>query len=763
MKRVASILLCVSSLPLSAATFTVTNTDDSGPGSLRQALTDAQGCVPPVRQSLSADSPNGGGHLIAFDVPGGLLTNGVAVITPLTPLPVITCPGTTIDGATQTANGGNTNDVTLGTGGTVGTGPDGRTGTGDEPALPQLNGPEVEIDGRNLSGAILTVQADAVTIRGLSLHGGGDFSGVGTGSGNIDIQSGSGVVVEGNVIGAGATSYTNPGAPTQTQNNLIRITGGGNHTIQKNLLGFTRWRSIVILNPAVDTVTIEQNEFNGSFDGIDFSSPGVGPIGTITVSRNLFHDSAANGSASTQFAIYVTQTGGSSVITDNSIYRFDVGIPLDVNRPALVERNVISGNRLYGVAGYVGTGGLMPATIRRNSIFDNGTLGIDLTPNGGVTPNDVGDGDSGPNGLQNFPLIQSVEHLGPQGAGSTRILGDFHGVASTTFDLEFFANPACAAFPREFLEGQTYLGSTQVTTDGSGDAAIDVTLPIATEAGVRISATATDPAGNTSEFSQRIIFSISPASGPATGGTPLTASGTDFVDPTTMTIGGQSVPVTFVDSQSLNTTSPALPPGTFNDVVVNTPANIGVLSNGWVADFLDAPDAHPFHGFVTTLVSNTITVGVGGGNYGVDQPTLRRQMAVFLLKARHGLCYVPPPCSGVFGDVPCPSTFADWVEALAAEGITGGCGGGNFCPANPVRRDQMAPFLLKAEHGSSYVPPACAGIFSDVPCPSLFADWIEQLNAESITGGCGAGTYCPLTNATRGQMAVFVVKTFHLQ
>jgi hypothetical protein len=302
-----------------------------------------------------------------------------------------------------------------------------------------------------------------------------------------------------------------------------------------------------------------------------------------------------------------------------------------------------------------------------------------------------------------------------------------------------------------------------VTTDGSGNAAIDVTLPIATEAGVRISATATDPAGNTSEFSQRIIFSISPASGPAAGGTPLTASGTDFVDPTTMTIGGVSVPVTFVNGQTLNATSPALAPGTFNDVVVTTPANIGILVNGWVSDFLDVPSGHQFHSFITTLVSNSITVGVGGGNYGVDQPTLRRQMAVFLLKARHGLCYVPPACNGDFGDVPCPSTFADWIEALADEGITGGCGGGNFCPANPVRRDQMAPFLLKAEHGSSYVPPACAGIFADVPCPSLFADWIEQLNAESITGGCGGGNYCPLNNATRGQMAVFVVKTFNLQ
>jgi hypothetical protein len=74
----------------------------------------------------------------------------------------------------------------------------------------------------------------------------------------------------------------------------------------------------------------------------------------------------------------------------------------------------------------------------------------------------------------------------------------------------------------------------------------------------------------------------------------------------------------------------------------------------------------------------------------------------------------------------------------------------------------MAVFLLKAEHGSSYTPPDCAGTFGDVPCPSVFANWIEQLASEAITGGCGSGNYCPLNNNTRGQMAVFISKTFKL-
>jgi len=232
----------------------------------------------------------------------------------------------------------------------------------------------------------------------------------------------------------------------------------------------------------------------------------------------------------------------------------------------------------------------------------------------------------------------------------------------------------------------------------------------------------------------------------------------------TVTVGG--VPATGVDvtsSTTITATMPPRPAGSVNDVTVLDPSGLtGTLRNGWVADFLDVPPSQLFHDFVVVLVANGVASGVGGGNYGVDNPTLRQQMAVLLLKGKHGVCYVPGPCTGVFGDVPCPSPFADWIEALAAEGITGGCGGGNYCPADPVRRDQMAALLLRAEHGPSYTPPACAGTFPDVPCPSLFADWIEQLAAENITGGCGGGNYCPSNDATRGQMATFVSKTFGL-
>ena len=181
-------------------------------------------------------------------------------------------------------------------------------------------------------------------------------------------------------------------------------------------------------------------------------------------------------------------------------------------------------------------------------------------------------------------------------------------------------------------------------------------------------------------------------------------------------------------------------------------------------DFLDVPGDDIFHDFVTTVVHAGLTVGCGGGLYCRDQPVTRAQMAVFLLKAKYGPEYAPPPCGGVFLDVPCPSLFADWVEQLAAEGITAGCAGGHYCPGQPVLRQQMAVFLLRTKFGNNYPPPVCTGLFEDVPCPTTFANWIEDLSNRGITGGCSVSPrlFCPISSVTRGQMAVFLTKAFDL-
>ncbi|MEX0881249.1 MAG: M20/M25/M40 family metallo-hydrolase [Thermoanaerobaculia bacterium] len=184
-------------------------------------------------------------------------------------------------------------------------------------------------------------------------------------------------------------------------------------------------------------------------------------------------------------------------------------------------------------------------------------------------------------------------------------------------------------------------------------------------------------------------------------------------------------------------------------------------------DFLDVPPTNLFHDFVNTVARNGVTAGCGGGNYcGVSNVT-RSQMAVFLLKAKFGPTHVPPAATGtVFLDVPSNGFAAAWIEELAALGVTGGCGGGNYCPTSPVTRAQMAVFLLKASIDAAYVPPpATGGVFTDVAAGSFAADWIEDLFARAITGGCLTNPlrYCPSNNNNRQQMAVFIVKAFALQ
>ncbi len=185
----------------------------------------------------------------------------------------------------------------------------------------------------------------------------------------------------------------------------------------------------------------------------------------------------------------------------------------------------------------------------------------------------------------------------------------------------------------------------------------------------------------------------------------------------------------------------------------------------WI--FSDVPGSH----WAWQYIERLYNAGISGGC--VTQPTLqycpastvtRAQMAVFLLRGMHGSSYVPPPASGTrFTDVSQASFGAAFIEQLALEGITSGCGGTNYCPNSPVTRSQMAVFLLRAKHGSAYVPPTASGTrFGDIPASYPTAAWIEQLAAENITGGCSGVNYCPANPVTRDQMSVFLVRVFNL-
>lgn len=129
-----------------------------------------------------------------------------------------------------------------------------------------------------------------------------------------------------------------------------------------------------------------------------------------------------------------------------------------------------------------------------NSIFNNSGLGIDLAPPG-LTPNDLGDSDSGANDLQNFPTLIDASVIGV----NLQITGVFNGQPNQDYELEFFVSPSCD--PAGHGEGEQLVDTLTDTTNGIGNFAFMIVTPGIAPAGQFVTATATDDNGNTSEFS----------------------------------------------------------------------------------------------------------------------------------------------------------------------------------------------------------------------------------------------------------------------
>jgi hypothetical protein len=116
---------------------------------------------------------------------------------------------------------------------------------------------------------------------------------------------------------------------------------------------------------------------------------------------------------------------------------------------------------------------------------------------------------------------------------------------------------------------------------------------------------------------------------------------------------------------------------------------------------MDVPVTHPLAAFIEQLAQEGITGGCAASppRYCPDAGVTRGQLAVFLLRAKHGAGYDPPEASGtMFADVPKTHGFAPWIEQLAREGITGGCSASpaRYCPDGTVTRGQLAVFLVRA-------------------------------------------------------------------
>ncbi len=452
------------------STLTVNTNDDADDGACNAAHCSLREAI------LTANSTPGQVELIVFSIGGG----GAQTISPAAALPTITNP-VTIDGTTQPGFAGS---------------------------------PLVELNGTNAGAvtAALNITAGGSTVRGLVIN---RFNGHG-----IRLASAGGNTVAGNFIGtnaAGTAAQANVGLSSgvfidSSPNNNV----GGLTAAERNLISGNSDSGVRIDGPSATN-----NRVLGNLIGTDLSgtvalgnggrgvavraAPGNIVGGSAAAARNVISGNAAFG-VSIEFAgansnlvqgnFIGTQADGVSALPNLS-----AGVVIGAGGPSgnsvggtnAGEGNRIAFNGVTGVFFFDGTGN----RVLSNSIHSNGTtaqeLGIDLGTQG-VTPNDAGDADAGANNLQNFPVLNSAVANG----ATTNVSGTLNSTASTTFRVEFFSNATCDASGSG--EGEQLVGATDVVTDGINDAAFNVSLPNVA-VGRMLTATATDPSGNTSEFS----------------------------------------------------------------------------------------------------------------------------------------------------------------------------------------------------------------------------------------------------------------------
>jgi CSLREA domain-containing protein len=276
--------------------------------------------------------------------------------------------------------------------------------------------------------------------------------------------------------GAGNVISGNGGSGVQVAASVSPFSGiVGRTTIQSNIIGMDATGAAPLPNAA----------------GVFLVDHGVSDtmVGGLTAvpAGNLI------GGSSVGVAVQQTGFGGptGTQIQGNRILLTGVAIRLDAVG-GNATRNVIGPSTLFGIQAH---SGVSQWTFRANSISNSGMLGIDLFPPNGVNPNDPGDGDIGPNGLQNHPVITSALRA----ANAVAITGVLSSRPSSAYTIELFASGV--AGPSGYGDGEASLGTLTVSTNAAGDASFSVVVPAAVPPGYVITATATDSLGQTSEFS----------------------------------------------------------------------------------------------------------------------------------------------------------------------------------------------------------------------------------------------------------------------
>ncbi len=499
------------------ALFTVTNTNDAGPGSLREAITQANAAAAPP-------------HNINFAIPGA----GVQTIAPLSVLPNINVP-TIIDGTSQPGFAGTPPIEINGSG--AGALSSGFRVLGGGSTLRGLivngfgnSGISLESNGNTVAGNYIGINAAGTAalpnaLFGVAVQNGGSGNIIGgtaptdrnvisgnTGDGIVIVGGTGGNQVLGNYVGINAA-----GTAALPNTSGVSINGVPNNTVSGNVISGNSNSGTVIVSAGATNNILTGNSIGTNFDGsaaVPNAAFGVAIQGGAT--NNII------GGTTPAARNIISGNGNGVALVDpttvgNSLFGNFIGVGADGTTPlpnttgvfinlannnaigstAAGQGNTIASNLGSGVNILASTGN----SIQNNSIFANAGLGIDLG-NDGITANDAGDADIGANNLQNTPVLTTATASG----GSVTVAGTYNSIPSTTFTLQFFANNPPGT------QGQTLIASIPVTTDAAGNAAFNQTFPAAVTAAQLITATATDAAGNTSEFSAQPVPVVVPLS-----------------------------------------------------------------------------------------------------------------------------------------------------------------------------------------------------------------------------------------------------------
>lgn len=333
------------------------------------------------------------------------------------------------------------------------------------------------ISGNNGYGAAVNGASAGTVVRnnyfGAAANG---SSALGNSGAGVSVAGASGIQIEGNLI----SGNTGPG--------LILQSNAQNTLVTRNIIGLNAGASAKVGNSSYGIHVPNGNNSVIGGNGIGNTIAGNGQDGIFisgsSTNNGIYGNSigtnegGSGGLGNSMFGVHISLAPGNEI--------GDAGSGLG---------NLIAGNGADGI--YVTGESATGNAIRANSIRDNGDLGIDLG-NNGVTPNDPGDPDAGPNGLQNFPVVTAVSSNGSQ----TQFTGTLNSLPNRTFRIDFYSSPACD--PSGYGEGRIYVGWRDVNTNGAGNASFNFTLPIGVGVNWVVAATASDMSvgGQTSEFSQ---------------------------------------------------------------------------------------------------------------------------------------------------------------------------------------------------------------------------------------------------------------------